>query len=66
MRIIKNFVFVVLTLVAELWAGIFNRKPEFYDKHTETKTRKGYVMFVLLAFVATVGIVTWMYKRVYG
>lgn len=66
MRLLKNFVVVVLTLVGELWAGMFNRSPEFYDKRTETKTRKGYVWFVLFAFVASVGIVTWMYKRVYG
>ncbi|RKN61279.1 hypothetical protein D7M11_35605 [Paenibacillus ginsengarvi] len=66
MRLVKNFLFVVLNMVVELWTGFFNRTSEFYDKYTETKTRKGYVMFVSLAFVAAIGITTWMYKRVYG
>jgi len=65
MRIVKSFILVVVNLVAELWMGI-NRKPEFYDKHTRTKTKKGYILFVSVAALATSGVIVWLYKSIYS
>jgi len=64
MTILKNFVLVVLNLVGELWTGFFNRNPNFYDKKTVTKTKIGYVVFVLLALVAVIAITTLLYSRI--
>ncbi|WP_433945952.1 hypothetical protein [Paenibacillus sp. SN-8-1] len=64
MKLIKNFILVVLNLVGELWTGFFNRNPEFYDKHTNTKTKLGYIVFVVLSFVVTIGIATLLYSRI--
>lgn len=60
----KNFFLVVLSMVGELWTGFFYRKPEFYDTHTVTKTKAGYVIFATFATLVTLGIVTWLYKRI--
>lgn len=64
MKIIKNFILVVLNLVGEVWTGFFNRNPDFYDNHTITKTKVGYTVFVMLAFVVTIGIATLLYLRI--
>lgn len=63
MKLIKNFTLVVLNLVGELWTGFFNRDPDFYDKHSITKTKVGYLVFVVLAFIATIGIAALLYSR---
>ncbi|MCQ6557674.1 hypothetical protein [Paenibacillus mendelii] len=66
MSILKNFFLVVLNLVGELWTGVFHRNPDFYDKYTVTKSRTGYVFFVALSTLVTIGIVAWFYVRIYG
>jgi hypothetical protein len=63
-KIIKIFALVVVNLIGELWIGI-GRKPEFYDKHTVIKTKTGYVSFVSLAALITLGTVTWLCLRIY-
>lgn len=60
----KNFILVVLSLVGEVWTGFFNRNPDFYDKNTVTKSKLGYVVFVILAFVAVIVITTLLYLRI--
>lgn len=64
MRTVKNFSLVVVNLVGELWMGI-GRKPEFYDRHTSTKTKIGYVSFVSLATLIAIGTVIWLCLRLY-
>ncbi|MCM3633684.1 MULTISPECIES: hypothetical protein [Paenibacillus] len=64
MRLAKSFILVVVNLVAQLWTG-FDRRPEFYDQHTRTSTKKGYILFVSLIVIATFGIITWLYNRIY-
>lgn len=36
MTLIQHFALVVLNLAGELWTGLFNRSPDFYDKHSVT------------------------------
>lgn len=64
MGIIKNFSLVVVSLITDLWFGIV-RKPEFYDNHSVTVTKRGYVIFVALAAVIAVGTAIWLYSRIY-
>ncbi len=66
MKIIKNFFLVVLNLVAELWTGIYRRKPDFYDKHAVSRTKTGYGAFVALAAMTSIGIVSWLCVRIYA
>lgn len=61
---IKNFSIVVVNLIGELWMGM-GRKPDFYDKHTVTATKTGYVIFVSLATLITVGAVIWLAFKLY-
>jgi hypothetical protein len=62
--VIKNFSLVVVNLIADLWFGIV-RKPEFYDNHTVTTTKRGYVLFVTLAGIIAVGTAIWLCSRIY-
>jgi hypothetical protein len=62
--IIKNFSLVVVSLIADLWFGIV-RKPEFYDNHTVTTTKRGYALFVTLAGIIAVGTAIWLCYRIY-
>lgn len=64
MRIIKNFSLVVVSLIADLWFGIV-RKPEFYDNHTVTATKRGYALFVTMAAIIAVGAAIWLCYRIY-
>ncbi|MCR8645207.1 hypothetical protein NV379_21360 [Paenibacillus sp. N1-5-1-14] len=64
MTVMKNFVLVVLSMVAQLWTGFFNRKQDFYDRRSVTKTKLGYVVFVILALLATIGIMYWPYMKI--
>jgi len=65
MQLIKGFFLVVVNLVGELWTGFYNRNPDFYDKHSATQTKTGYIFFVTLVSLATVGIASWLYVRIY-
>ena len=62
--IIKNFSLVVVSLITDLWFGIV-RKPEFYDNHSVTATKRGYVIFVALAAVIAVGTAIWLCSKIY-
>ncbi|WP_313639670.1 hypothetical protein MHH52_12555 [Paenibacillus sp. FSL K6-0276] len=64
MGIIKNFSLVVVSLIADLWFGLV-RKPGFYDNHTVTTTKRGYVLFVTLAAFIAVGAAFWLCLRTY-
>lgn len=64
MKTFKNFSLVVVSLISEMWFGLL-RKPNFYDNHTVTKTKLGYVLFVTLAAIIAVGIAIWLYSRIY-
>ncbi|MCU6708222.1 hypothetical protein M6D81_05805 [Paenibacillus sp. J5C_2022] len=64
MALIKNFILVVIHLVGELWMGCFRRSSDFYDKHAVTKTKAGYTLFVILTFIATIGIAALFYARI--
>lgn len=64
MGVLKNFSLVVVSLIADLWFGIV-RKPEFYDNHAVTTTKKGYVLFVTLAAIIAVGTALWLCFRIY-
>jgi multisubunit Na+/H+ antiporter MnhG subunit len=64
MGVIKNFSLVVVSLIADLWFGIV-RKPEFYDNHAVTRTKRGYVLFVTLAAIIAVGTALWLCFRIY-
>lgn len=62
MRMVRSFALVVIHLIGELWIGL-GRNPDFYDRHTSIRTRSGYALFVALAAILAVGIVTWGYIR---
>ncbi|OMF29411.1 hypothetical protein BK133_17910 [Paenibacillus sp. FSL H8-0548] len=64
MGMIKSFALVVVNLFGDLWLGM-GRKPEFYDTHTNTKTRAGYVFFVAFAALLAIGAVTLLFLRMY-
>lgn len=64
MRVIKNFALVVVNLIGELWLGM-DRKPEFYDNHAITKSKIGYMLFVSLAALISLGAVIWLCIRIY-
>lgn len=64
MKLLKNFFIVVLTLVLETWTGFFKRDPNFYDKYTVTKTKVGYMVFVVLASAITIGIASLLLLRI--
>lgn len=64
MRLIRNFFLVVVNLIGDMWMGM-NRKSDFYDKHTRTKTKIGYFFFVSIAALVTIGVITWLYRRIY-
>jgi len=59
----KNFFLVMLNLMGELWIGFFNRKPDFYDKYTVTKTKAGYFIFIILSVAVIIGIMILLYGR---
>lgn len=63
MKLVKNFVLVVLHMIGSLWMGIFNRKPDFYDQYTQTKTRAGYIVFVTLSAVVSITVIAWLYNQ---
>ncbi|GGG79622.1 hypothetical protein [Paenibacillus radicis (ex Gao et al. 2016)] len=63
MKLIRRFFLVVLNLTGELWIGAFHRTPDFYDKHTASKTKAGYFAFVALVTVAVAGIAVWLSIR---
>lgn len=63
MGMIRSFALVVVSLIGDLWLGM-GRKPEFYDKHTITKTRTGYVFFVAFAALLAIGAVTLLFLRI--
>jgi hypothetical protein len=65
MTLIQHFALVVLNLAGELWTGLFNRSPDFYDKHSVTKSKAGYAVFVTLAALAAVGIAFWLSGKIY-
>lgn len=64
MTTIKNFSLVVVNLIGDLWFGLL-RKPGFYDNHTVTKTKVGYVFFVSLATLIALATVIWLYNKIY-
>ena len=67
MHLVKRFLVVVANMIAELWMGFYRRNADFYDKHTaESKSKTGYYVFVVTAAVIAVGIVGWMYSRMYS
>ncbi|PZD97433.1 hypothetical protein DNH61_02505 [Paenibacillus sambharensis] len=63
MRLIKNFVFVVGGLISDLWLGM-GFKPKFYDNHTSSKTKVGYVCFVVMAAVISLTVVVWLGNKI--
>lgn len=65
MKLVKRFFLVVMGLVGELWTGYISISPQFYDKHSAAKSKIGYVFFVTLAALATIGIATWLYLSLY-
>ncbi|WP_440119090.1 hypothetical protein [Paenibacillus sp. QZ-Y1] len=67
MGLAKRFVVVVANMIAGLWMGFYRRNSDFYDNQTsELKRRIGYFAFIIVAAVVTVGIVSWMYNRMYS
>lgn len=67
MGLAKRFVMVVVNMIGELWIGFYRRNSDFYDKQTsESKSKLGYYAFIIGAAAVTVGIVSWMYSRVYS
>ncbi|WP_010270938.1 hypothetical protein [Paenibacillus senegalensis] len=64
MSIFKNFILVVLNLIGEMWFG-YSRKSEFYDEHATTKTKGGYFVFVALALIVVICVLTWLCIRIY-
>ncbi|QOS78633.1 hypothetical protein JNUCC31_28670 [Paenibacillus sp. JNUCC31] len=67
MGLAKRFVTVVVNMVGELWMGFYRRNSDFYDKQTTgSKGKLGYFSFIIAAAAVTVGIVSWMYSRMYS
>lgn len=67
MHLVKRFLVVTANMIAELWMGFYRRNSDFYDKQTsESKSKTGYYVFVITAAVVAVGVVSWMYNRMYS
>ncbi|MGN7412524.1 hypothetical protein [Paenibacillus sp. SAF-068] len=67
MNLVKRFVLVVVNMIGELWMGFYRRNSDYYDHQTsESKSKMGYYAFIIGATVVTVGIVGWMYNRIYS
>lgn len=67
MELAKRFVMIVVNMIGELWMGFYRRNSDFYDKQTSgAKSKLGYYAFIIGAAAVTVGIVSWMYSRVYS
>ncbi|MFC9708299.1 hypothetical protein ACFTRD_09055 [Paenibacillus sp. NPDC056933] len=67
MGLAKRFVTVVVNMVGELWMGFYRRNSDFYDEQTTgSKSKLGYFSFIMAAAAVTVGIVSWMYSRMYS
>ncbi|MNC48678.1 hypothetical protein D3C81_1864440 [compost metagenome] len=62
--LLKNYTLVVFNLVGELWMGCFRRNSDFYDQHSVTKTKAGYVIFVASVSLVTIAIVSWSLLRI--
>ena len=61
------FVMIVVNMIGELWMGFYRRNSDFYDKQTSgVKSKLGYYAFIIVAVAVTVGIISWMYSRVYS
>jgi len=67
MGLAKRFVMVVVNMIGELWMGFYRRNSDFYDEQTSgAKSKFGYYAFIIGAATVTVGIVSWIYSRVYS
>ncbi|KGP80508.1 MULTISPECIES: hypothetical protein [unclassified Paenibacillus] len=67
MELAKGFIMIVMNMIGELWMGFYRRNSDFYDKQTSgAKSKLGYYAFIIVAAAVTVGIVSWMYSRVYS
>lgn len=65
MKVIISFSLVVMSMIAELWTGCFRKKTDFYDRHTTTRTKTGYVLFLLSALIAVTLVTLWIVKQLY-
>lgn len=67
MELARRFVMIVVNMIGELWMGFYRRNSDFYDKQTSgVKSKLGYYAFIIVAVAVTVGIISWMYSRVYS
>lgn len=53
MKLIKNFIVVVMSLIVDSWLGL-GVNSEVYDNRSRMKTRTGYIFFVLMAAFGSV------------
>ncbi|NMO94850.1 hypothetical protein [Paenibacillus lemnae] len=61
---LKNFMLVVINLVAELWSGPFH-KSSFYDKRTPRGNSTGYFTFVTASLFVTIALAGYLYLQFY-
>ncbi|UPK46523.1 hypothetical protein [Paenibacillus pabuli] len=67
MELARRFVMIVVNMIGELWMGFYRRNSDFYDEQTSgAKNKFGYYAFIIGAAAVTVGIVSWIYSRVYS
>ncbi|WJH29846.1 hypothetical protein N6H13_03560 [Paenibacillus sp. CC-CFT742] len=67
MHLVKRFLVMTANMIAELWMGFYRRNSDFYDKQTSgSKSKTGYYVFVITSAVVAVGVVSWMYNRMYS
>lgn len=64
MKFIISFSLVVMSMVAELWTGCFRKKTDFYDRHATTRTKIGYVLFLISALSAVTLITFWITTQI--
>ncbi|WP_454191616.1 hypothetical protein [Paenibacillus sp. Marseille-Q7038] len=64
MKVIISFSLVVINMIAELWTGCFRKTTDFYDQHSTTRTKTGYVLFLISALSAVTLITFWITKQI--
>ncbi|MEF3352830.1 hypothetical protein PV403_06555 [Paenibacillus sp. GYB006] len=64
MKFIISFSLVVMSMVAELRTGCFRKKTDFYDQHATTRTKIGYVLFLISALSAVTLITFWITTQI--
>ncbi|WIV17727.1 hypothetical protein QPK24_15005 [Paenibacillus polygoni] len=64
MKFIISFSLVVMSMALELWTGCFRKNTDFYDRHATTRTKIGYMLFLVSALSAVTLLTFWITMQI--